>query len=100
MDCARIASAVRFCFHLAIFLSVWYPELPNNDVAINPWTCRGEGRGGDRCPGPPPPPGFSDFFLEYKTSAPDVFTVAVRSSLAQFLGRVYRQLLWLRDMTS
>ena len=59
-----------------------------------------EGCGGGGCHPPPPPGGFYKFFLEYKTSAPDIFIVAVRSFPAQILGFSDGQLLWLRDMTS
>ena len=51
-------------------------------------------------PPPPPLPPQWSFFLEDKTSAPDI-SVAVRSSLAQILDKFSDgQLLWLRDMTS
>ena len=57
--------------------------------------------GGGWMPPPPPPHELSlSFFLEYKTSAPDVFIVAVRSSLAHILGFSDGHLLWLRDITS
>ena len=56
--------------------------------------------GGGWMPPPPPHKVSLSFSLEYKTSAPDVFIVAVRSSLAQILGFSDGQLLWLRDMTS
>ena len=59
-----------------------------------------ERTGGGWMPPPPPYKVSLSFSLEYKTSAPDVFIVAVRSSLAQMLGFSDGQLLWLRDMTS
>ena len=61
-------------------------------------TGRGGGGGGGWMP--PRHEVSLSFLLEYKTSAPDVFIVAVRSSLAQILGFSDGQLLWLRDMTS
>ena len=51
-------------------------------------------------PPPPPPQGFSEFyFLEDKTSSPDVF------SRCSFIPRAHfessgGQFLWLRDMTT